>query len=157
METISVQFCPMYYKGKAGQSSDSSALLPRKIGVLPDLLDVYSALYLPVCSAALCSPVGSLSAATVQPCVQCALSQVAFFSDPELIRSSNSPKKWTKWRGHSFFLFCLLSIWRHTQNSILCLCRFCTLLVQIISEIAFHFLPIILIEVISDNCDRMEV
>ena len=53
--TISVQFCPMCYKGKAGQSSDSSALLPRKIGVLPDLLDVYSALYLPVCSAALCS------------------------------------------------------------------------------------------------------
>ena len=57
VKTISVQICPMYYKGKAGQSSDSSALLPRKIGVLPDLLDVYSALYLPVCSAAQCSPV----------------------------------------------------------------------------------------------------
>ena len=99
VKTISVQFCPMYYKGKAGQSSDSSALLPRKIGVLPDLLDVYSALYLPVCSAAQCSPVGSRSAALCSPVgshVQCALSQVAFFSDPELIRSSNSPKKWTK-------------------------------------------------------------
>ena len=43
-------------------------------------------------SAALVQP----QCSPVQPCVQCALSQVAFFSDPELIRSSNSPKKWTK-------------------------------------------------------------
>ena len=63
--------CPMY-KGKAGQRSDSSALLPRKIGVLLDL-DLNVGTY-----------VGR------QP------SRVAFFSDPELIRSSNSPKKWTK-------------------------------------------------------------
>ena len=85
VETISVQFCPMYYKGKAGQSSDSSALLPRKIGVLPDLLDVYSALY-PVCSAAQCTPVqpcAALQAALVQPCTAlcavCPVSSCIFF------------------------------------------------------------------------------
>ena len=68
------------YKGKAGQRSDSSALLPRKIGVLLDL-DLNVGTY-----------VGR------QP------SRVAFFSDPELIRSSTHLKNGQNEEVILFFL-----------------------------------------------------